>query len=188
MPTIRPYRDYAPHQILQYFSFNASGSYPALKGQFVKILSGWSTEQNLAELGDVGAHYNNTVSQRYGISPQVGTCVGSGDNAVGLMLYDVRETDENGEKLIFKQEKQVRMQAVLSGQCVPILTKGVVLYSGTNGGRANPGTITAGAPAYLGIDGGVNTSGALANPNVTRVGTFLGPLDSNGYCLLKIDL
>ena len=189
MPTIRPFRDTDPKYVLNYFTFNPSGSYPAAKGQFVKILSGWNAEQNLAELGDVGAHYNNTVSQRYGIAPYVGTCTSSGDNTLGILLYDVREVDENGEKLIFKPEKQFRMQAVLSGQAVPILQKGIVLYSGVNGGGRNPATVTAGAPAFLGIDGGVNTSGSMGNlGNVTRVGTFLGPCDANGWVLLKIDL
>ncbi len=187
MPTIRPFRDIDQHDVLNLFTFNRTGLYPAVKGTFVKVISGWSTEQNLAELGDVGAHYNNVVSLRYGLASQVAACVSSGDSTLGMLLYDVREYDENGEKLIFNKDKQVKMQAVLSGQAVPILTKGMVLYSGVNGGGTPP-TVTAGAPAFLGIDGGVNTSGSVGNANVTRVGTFLGPCDKDGYVLLKINL
>ncbi len=190
MPTLRPLRDISQHFVTNgFYTFNLSGAYPASKGLFVKILSGWNSEQQLNELGDVGAHYNNTVSQRYGLFPQVATCVGSGDNAIGCLLYDVRETDENGERLVFKPTKQTQMQAVLSGQAVPILQKGTVLYSGINGGGRNPVFVTAGAPAFLGIDGGVNTSGSMGNlGSVTRVGTFMGSTDANGWVLLKIDL
>jgi hypothetical protein len=192
MPTIRPFRDIDSHDVINLFTFNLSGTYPALKGQFVKVISGWNTEQNpIGEIGDVGASYNNTVSKRYGLAPQVATCTSSGDIPIGLTLYDVREVDENGERLIFKPTKAAQMQVVLSGQAVPIATRGIFLYSGINGGGRNPVFVTAGQPAYLGIDGGVNTSGSLSNVglgNVTRVGTFLGSTDANGWVLLRIDL
>ncbi len=188
MPTLRPLRDIDQHDVLNYFAFNPTGTYPATKGNFVKILSGWSTEQQLAELGNPGAAFPNSVSQRYGIQPFVVTCTNSGDNAIGCMLYDVRETDENGERLIFKPDKAAKMQAVLSGQAVPIVTRGVVLYSGVNGGNTPVVGVTAGAAAYLASDGGISTTGALNNAFVTRVGTFLGPADKNGWVLLKIIL
>src|SRR6266566_3110050 len=99
MPTLRPLRDVSQHDVLNFYAFNLSGTYPALKGQFVKIISGWNTEQNVVEMGDVGLHAQNAVSQRYGIAPQVATCNATGDQAIGVMLYDVRELDENGERL-----------------------------------------------------------------------------------------
>lgn len=186
MPTLRPFRDVDYHNVLNLYT--VTGTLPVLKGNFVKIISGWSTEQELQQLGDVGLHAQNAVSQRWGIAPFCAVCDGSGDSAIGVMLYDVRETDENGEKLVFKPEKLARMQSVLSGQACPIATKGVFLYSGVNGGGRNPVTVTAGNPAYLGIDGGVNTSGTTTNGSVTRVGTFLGPADKNGWVLLKVQL
>lgn len=189
MPTIRPFRDINQHNVLNLYTFNPSGTYPAVKGTFVKVLSGWNTEQNLTELGDVGAHYGNVVSQRYGIAASVATCTSSGDSAIGMLLYDVRETDENGEKLVYHPDKAARMQAVVSGQAVPILQKGLVLYSGVNGGgKIQAGAVVPGAPAYLGTDGGINTSGSLVNASVTRIGTFVGVPDANNWVLLKVDL
>ena len=185
MPNIRPLRTLDEYNVLPFFGF--SGVVPATKGTIVKIHSGWNTEQEIDELGDVGAHWNNTVSQRYGVAAKVCPCAGSGDAAVGIMLYDVREVDENGNKLIFNYDKQQRMQAVLSGQPVPIATEGVFLYSGVNGGNTPVVGVVAGANCYLGPDGQVNVSGSVTNGNVTRFGKFLGVPDSKGWTLISFD-
>ena len=188
MPNLRPLRDYDEHNVLNGF-YSWSGTIPTNKGTFVKISSGWSTETELSELGDVGAHYNNVVSQRVGLPSQVAACNASGDNVIGCLLYDVRENDENGLPLKFDAAKQARMQCTISGQSVVILRKGTVLFSGVNGGNTPVVGVTAGAPAYLGTDGGVSTSGALSNlANVSKVGRFLGVPNAQGWVLLDIDL
>lgn len=188
MPNIRPLRDQDEHDVLNGF-YAWSGAIPATKGVFVKIASGWSSDAELSELGNAGAAYNNVVSQRVGLTTTVGACNGSGDNAIGMLLYDVRELDENGMPLKWDAAKQARMQCVLSGQSVVIAQKGKFLYSGVNGG-ANPVVgVTPGAPAYLGTDGGINTSGSLSNlGNVTQVGRFLGVPNAQGWTLVQIDL
>lgn len=189
MPYIKPLRDVDEHDVNPFYGFQSTtASLPATKGTFVKILSGWNTEQEIQELGDVGASWQNIVSQRFGVFSRVTNCNGSGDAAVGMLLYDVRETDENGLPLKFYQQKIDQMQCVLSGQAVPIVSKGLFLYSGVNGGRVPTVGVTAGAPAYLGTDGGINVSGSPTNPAVTRVGTFMGVPDANGWVLLKLDL
>lgn len=188
MPNLKPLRDYSEHDVLNGF-YSYSGTIPVTKGTFVKISSGWSTESELAELGNAGAAYNNVVSQRVGLNTRVAACNASGDNAIGCLLYDVREVDENGLPLKWDAAKQARMQCTLSGQSTVILRKGLVLYSGVNGGAVPVVGVTAGAPAYLGTDGGVNTSGSLGNlANVTKVGRFLGVPDAAGWTLLDIDL
>ena len=186
MPTIKPLRDVDEHNVLN--GFYAWGStIPALKGQFVKITSGWSTESELVELGAPGASFTNVVSQRVGLSTTVGPITTSGDNAIGLLLYDVRELDENGLPLKWDAAKQARMQCVLSGQSTVIAQKGKFLYSGINGG-ANPVVgVTAGAKAYLASDGGITTTGASPATN-TQVGKFLGVPNAQGWCLVQIDL
>lgn len=131
----------------------------------------------------MGASYGNTVSQRWGTPAIVKTCESSGDNTIGMTLYDYKETDENGEKLIFNPRKAAELEVILSGQSMPIVTRGLFLYSGIDG------TPTAGNDAYLSTNGGLNTSGAFnSNPRCTRVGTFLGPKDANGVALLWLDL
>jgi hypothetical protein len=183
MPTIKPLRDIDQHDVLNQFKFNLSGAVTtAEKGTFVRILSGVMYDQNLASLGSVGAAYSNTVSQRYGVNPSVVACNASGDLPIGMLLYDTREYDENGEKLLFHPDKAAQMQISLSGQPTPILTKGWVVYSGVQGSPV------AGQPAYLHSDGGLVAAAAGATVTATRVGTFLGPKDANGFVYLKINL
>jgi hypothetical protein len=187
MPNIKPLRDISEHDVLNGF-YTWSGTIPVTKGTFAKISSGWSTETELAELGNVGAAYNNVVSQRVGLTTAVAQCTNSGDNAVGILLYDVRELDENGLPLKFFTEKQARMQCTLSGQSVVIAQRGKFLYSGVNGGATPVVGVSAGAPAYLANDGGINTSGSLTNAGVTKVGKFLGVPNAQGWVLVDIQL
>jgi len=187
MPNLKPLRDYAEHDVLNGF-YSWSGTIPQAKGVFVKISSGWSKDTELSELGDVGARYNNVVSQRVGLNTRVAACTNSGDAAIGVLLYDVRELDENGLPLKFDAAKQARMQCTISGQSTVILRKGLVLYSGVNGGSVPVVGVTPGAPAYLGTDGGINVSGSLANTAVTKVGQFLGTPSADGWVLLDVNL
>lgn len=182
MPTYRPYQQISEYNVINGI-FCLSGVPPVSKGTFVKIFSGFVADQTLGMVGPVGALFNNTVSQRWTLPASVCACAASGDNVIGMTLYDMKETDENGDKLILHPRKAAEMEIVLSGQAMPILTKGLVLYSGIGG------LPMAGAPAYLGPDGLPNTSGSFnSNPFVARIGTFYGPKDSNGLALLKIDL
>lgn len=181
MPTFKPYQDYDEHDVINGI-FALSGVAPINKGTFVKVFSGFLSDQNLSIGAGVGASYANTVSHRWSVPASVTACTSSGDAAVGMTLYDYKETDENGNKLVFNPRDAVEREVVLSGQAMPIVTKGVFLYSGIAG---NP---TAGSAAYLGTDGGLNVSGVAFSSTVTRVGTFLGPKDANGFALLKLSL
>ena len=69
------------------------------------------------------------------------------------------------------------MQAVVSGQAVPILTKGVVLYNGVGG------TPAAGGVAYAAANGIIS-----ATNSGKVVGKFLGAKDADGNVLVKIEL
>ena len=99
-------------------------------GSAVKVRSGWQNTDELSFIGNVGAGYSNTVSQRYGVSAEVEYTDGGADEAaLGITLYDVREFDENGEKLAFNPRKQDELQCSLTGQAVPIATRGVFLMA-----------------------------------------------------------
>lgn len=66
----------------------------------------------------------------------------SGNAVLGITLAQTAQTDENGEKLIYYPQKQLELQAVHSGQAVPVLTKGVVTISSdavAGGGNLTPG-------------------------------------------------
>ena len=76
-----------------------------------------------------GKSYANTVSLRYGTTAKVAPTKTT-EVPLGITLWDMSERDENGEKLLYHPRKAAEMQAVISGQTMPVLTKGVVLYKG----------------------------------------------------------
>ena len=189
--TLRPFRDYSEHEVLNLFAFSGaaeSAAVMATRGAAVKISAeGFTTgptsssaNQPTDFLGNVGAAFPLSNSQRFGVRPKV-TLADSG-NVLGLTLMDVRELDENGEKLIFNPRKAAEMNVVISGQAVPVLTRGVVLYSGS--------AITNATVGQFAVVSG--TAGDLANTSTLRtnevaVGKFLGNA-VQGTALLKIML
>jgi hypothetical protein len=97
-----------------------------------------------------------------------------------MTLLDIRELDENGEKLAFNPRKVAEMGVVISGQSVPVLTRGTVLYSGV--------TATAGQVAQIAFAGnGELVASTTLLAGATKVGTFLGT-SVNGIAPLKIEL
>jgi len=177
MPTIKPFRVVADHNVYNLYAW--SGAIPATKGTLVKIVgSGYrASDEQLIMLGSIGAAYTNTVSQRYGVLPKVAQ-TSSGESPFGMLLYDVRNVDENTESLLYNPRKQAEMQCVLSGQAVPLATKGMFLYSGVLG------TVTAGQDLYSDDNGGIRAIGAATN----IVGKALGGKDDAGFVLIKLDI
>lgn len=176
MPTTKPFA-FADekHDIINNFGYDGTAN----RGTFVKISTGWTLkDETNAMLGDVGDSFSNVVSELYGVTPRV-TAAGTGDSVIGMLYYDVKETDENGMPLKFTNRKAAAMNAVRSGQAVPILTRGIVAYSGVNG------TPVAGGAAYVSGSGEIT---AVAHTGSVQVGTFLGAKDSNGYAVLKVNI
>lgn len=173
MPNLRPFRDYDEHDVVNLFSY--SGSLPVNKGTIVKIVgNGWKNTDELEMLGSPGASYGNTVSERYGVAAKIGKA-GSGDASLGILLVDVKETDENGEKLIFNPRKAAEMGVAISGQAVPVATRGVFLYSGVAGSPA------AGGTAYW-------NGSEISSVGGTTIGKFLGAKDADNNVLVRINL
>ena len=189
---LRPFSDYNEHDVVNLYAYSGDSSL-VKKGLVVKIMgegfapdttsNGYDVNERL---GSVGASFNNTVSLRYGATPKVGVAL-SGDRALGLTLLDIRETDENGEKLIFNPRKAAEMNVVVSGQAVPVLTEGVVMYSGVT--VADPNLTPY---AIIGATAGELTAishAAFLNiqNSATKVGRWLGK-SVNGVAALKIEL
>ncbi len=178
MPKILPLRDYDEHDVINVFTF--SGTHPANAGTVVTIGgSGYTTDNLTANLlGNVGQGYANVVSERFGVYPYVQQAA-SGDNVLGILLYDVRETDENGEKLIFHPQKAKENNWTISGQAVPVLTRGFVMYSGIIE------SVTAGVPLY--VSGGSLTPTAGDGGPAKKVAKALGRKDAHGWCYIQIN-
>ena len=186
---LKPFRDYSEHDVINLFAFGDKdvtlGTTTVIyAGSAVKVQTGWSNTNELQMLGDVGAAYANTVSERYGVSADVQYTEGGADEAaLGLTLYDVREYDENGEALKFNPRKQDELQSVLSGQAVPIATRGVFLMA--TGSWASSAGILQDNDVFATGDGKVTKLGAKAVNN--RIGRTLGGPDADGSVLVKFD-
>ncbi len=124
---------------------------------------------------------------------------GGTDVVLGVTLNQTLAYDENGEKMLYYRQKALEHQAVLPGEAVPVLTKGIITVAAN--GVVSGAEPTAGATVALGAGGKFRS----ANGN-TVVGTCLavgdrdGQYDSKaedywatdgttgGYYVIKIDL
>ncbi len=169
MPKLRPFRDYDEKDVINIYAL--SGAIPVPNGTLVKIAGdGFRNDVEQTEmLGNMGDFsVSNWVGQRYGALPKI-VVAAPGDAALGLTLFDVRELDENGLPLKYNPRKAAEMEACISGQAVPVVTRGIFLYSGVrvSGGVA----VQAGKPCYVGFNGEIATSGTSG---ATAIGKFLG--------------
>ena len=186
---LKPFRDYSEHDVLNLFAFGdrdvtLGTSTVVYAGSAVKVQTGWSNTNELEMLGNVGAGYNNTVSQRYGVTADVQYTEGGADEAaLGITLYDVRDYDENGEALKFNPRKQAELQCSLSGQAVPIATRGVFLMA--TGAWASSAGIVQDNDVFATGNGQLTKVGAKAVNN--RIGRTLGGPDADGSVLVKFD-
>jgi len=73
------------------------------------------------------------------------------------------------------------MEAVLTGQAVPVVTRGIFLYSGATLAGETP---VAGSKLYCGAAGEI-TTGSAGN---VQVGTALGGKNTASHVLLKLSL
>lgn len=201
MPTLRPYRDYSEKDVINNATF--SGTIPANRGTLVKYVQGYvATDEPIEMLGSVGASYNNTVSQRYGAYAKVAACT-AGDAALGFLLMDIRETDENGEPLKYNPRKAAEMDCVISGQAVPVVTKGTFHYSGALLASQTPvahtklyagvsGELTTGYVAVSQLVTGVDASGVAFSgyqyDAPQHVGFCLGGKDTNGCVMIRLNV
>jgi len=193
-----PFRQYAEQDVINMFALqsddilektNAQGK--GDQGVFVKVTAG--------ALDGGPTTYDNTYMDYLGMDPsdvpyvgrdqypRVITEVGvanSGDNAIGVTLYQTAKTDENGQKLLYYPQKKLEQQAVLPGESVPVLSRGIITVSanaGTKNGNQGlnieaeiaAGTDVVGSPVGL-IDGGkLAIAGASIGLSNGQFGTIL---------------
>ena len=190
---LMPFRDYSEHEVINLFAFGddaaSLGTTDVIQaGSVVKVKTGWQNDQETEFIGNVGAGYNNTVSQRYGVTAEVEYTDGGADEAaLGITLYDVREFDENGEALKFNPRKAAELQAVLTGQALPVCTKGLFLTAtgAWNQGNAAATPLAINVDVFATGDGKLTTYGDKSLQN--RIGRTLGGPDADGSVLVKFD-
>ncbi len=179
MANLKPFRDYDEHDVINLFAYSGTtankGAVVVAQGQGVNLLDATSLD-NLSS-------YGNTLSAQFNVPWTVteATAAANKSQVVGMLLKDVRTVDENGERLIFNPRKAAEMDVIISGQAVPVLTKGVVLVNGMVG---TPGYGSGARPA---ASGNLQVTGWSASDN-SIIGKFLGPTGSDGYALFKLEV
>ena len=94
---LKPFRDYSKHNVINLYKFH--GTIPADAGKIVHIQQGWKQSDELDMIESVGKSYTNTVSQRWGVDASVRAAVTGDAHPLGMLLYSVKEEDENGKNL-----------------------------------------------------------------------------------------
>jgi hypothetical protein len=191
MPNLKPFRDYDESNVINLFT--VTGVTTLNKGTFVTAASSGVNLRDDSVVNNISI-YGNSVSALF--TPAWSLAVapsGSAKNIViGATLKDFRTTDENGEVLLFHPRKAAEMDVIISGQAMPVITKGLFLYSGIATGNGQPSFGTGFAVADAG-DGSIKTVayGATGLSNgvaVNVLGKFLGGINQDGYALIKIEL
>lgn len=147
---ILPYRDYSEHDVVNLFALDVSGltltnlvpnnstaqAYDS--GVVVKVktgvLPGDAPSQLDSASGDklrdyLGASFSS-AHIGYNAYPSNGMTVepaDGGDVALGITLRETLAYGENGEKMLYNKQQLDEAQAVLPGETVPVLTRGLVL-------------------------------------------------------------
>lgn len=191
MPTIRgtnyfyPLSDKSEHDIVPFYSLDLNSGNA---GALVKITTGAANPQNFDGWSSqfVGTNVANTVSYRYEGKAKV-TATTSGDthfNALGLTLYATLEFDENSQPLRYNPPRAKEIGAVLSGENVPVATRGIFGLWGnfidTSMGNIQPGNLVVVSRSGGGLLAAVDPSNAAAfragvgnTPGVTGSTSFL---------------
>jgi hypothetical protein len=178
-------RDYNEKDVLNIYTFSGARQMTDIinKGTLVKVVGeGWRNDvepiEMLGSYGDFSVW--NVQAQRYGTVAKVGLCgTGATEYPLGITLFDIRELDENAIPLKYNPRKAAELEACISGQTVPIVTRGIFLYSGLTG------TITPGAPIYAGVSGTIT---ATQQGSGKVVGIALGVTGADGSALIKLAL
>lgn len=173
---ILPFRQYAEEDVVNLFANSAANNQVTDSGDgdagvFVKVDAGdlsldpiqYETNSYLGK-----TDYPFIGRDQYPVVPLKVAAADTTTACVGITLLQTAQYDENNEKLLYYPQKQLETQSVLSGQAVPVLTKGVVSLPAGAGTLPNAtvGDLTDFAPGnWLVIDDVTNgkVSGVAQN-------------------------
>jgi hypothetical protein len=172
-----PNRNIAPHDVINEYSFNtASGE----AGTFVKVVAANFTEDPVKYVNRPDGFVNsmgNAISQYPEVPYKVGVTAGTGDagQVLGMLMRDIREVDENGEKLLFYPQKKEELQCVVSGEAVPVATRGTVTLTARGlAGGVVPAVNSAAVLSANGQVTGVPFASLSTEQRNAVVGKFIG--------------
>ena len=139
-----PFRQYSDHNVINMFANQTVDDNPSTDGNgsagvIVKVFTdggvpGGSITKDVIEFASSSSYLGKTDYPFLGADkyPQVPLRVGAattGAPVLGVTLNQTINNDENGEKLLYNPVKKDELQAVLSGQAVPVATKGLFTFA-----------------------------------------------------------
>lgn len=135
-----PFRQYSEYDVVNLFASDTADATPSTNGNgsagvFVKVSAGNLDQDpityatNDAVLGKTD--YPFLGAAQYPSVPLTFTAATAGVPVLGITLNQTLLTDENGEKLLYNPVKRAELQSVLSGQAVPVATRGIFTLADT---------------------------------------------------------
>lgn len=190
---LEPYRDYSEHDVINLFSLEVgdaedlAGWQPAESGKFdagvIVAVSNGKLPGDLPGFSDQTSAGANTTLRKYlgnsgqphvgfNAYPVVETTVkpaetGTTNKAIGITLRQTLAYDENDENLLRYPLKKDELQAVLPGQAVPILTRGLVLLN------SDAVVSKTGSLVNVGTELAVGTAAGATTSNPSTAGKFI---------------
>lgn len=130
-----PFRQYDEQDVVNLFALESglalastTGDGEGSNGVFVKVTNGNFNQDVVTYASDdyLGkTDYPFVGGDMYPSNPLTISGAASGDLPLGITLNQTAKADENGEKLLYNTTKKEELQAVLPGQSVPVVTKGI---------------------------------------------------------------
>lgn len=186
-----PFRQYDENDVINMFAYDGS---EVGAGSVVKITSA-DLNSDAVQYGEGGfLNAIGNATSMYASVPHKVQLADSGDAAIGILLRDVREEDENGEKIRFYPEKKAELQCVASGEAVPVATKGFFSFvdDAFEGGTipAPMTTLAVRDGGLLGAAGAGETSVGMVLATGSRETQGEGSADpfEGDYAYVKIEL
>ena len=166
-----PFRQYDENDVINLFALTTSTNLLTTKpaadgdhcdGVFVGVSNG-NAGDSVIDLDDGNdvffQNYSSPLGRNpYPTNPMKVAAAGSGSAVMGVTLKSTLSIDENNEQLLFNPVKKDELQAVLSGQTVPVLTKGVVTLTA----KAVEGAEHAQGPGAGTVPGNLLVAGVTA--------------------------
>lgn len=186
---LKPMRDYSEHDVNNFFTLaDPTGA----KGTLVTILgSGFVNNASQGIAYNLFPNVPNVYSPRFEVKAKVRQSV-SGEKPFGMTLYDTLEVNQFNYPLLYDPVRKAEAQAVVSGEAVPIVRKGLFLVQVVSGsGIATPQPGTA-AVVYgtgqFGVGGlYVQVSSGVSGHNPAAFGEYIGAADADGYAPVYIN-
>ena len=198
-----PFRQYDENDVINFYSLD---TVTGEAGSVVQVSSAnLSTEPTQFVERTDSDSFDATQGHALSLYPEVpykvtkSTGTGAAVRPLGILLRDVRNKDENGENRLYYPQKKEELQCVVSGEAVPVATKGLFTINtrGLTNGLA-PAINSFAMPSLNGTITGLVTTAAKHHEHHTHsIGRFIatGNRESQGsttdafagaYAILKL--